>query len=383
MRDRKADLRVVSRRVYLLISLLLETVAAHGSLHSQSPTVIEGRGCSDCMRFTPTIVLGDETEAGSVAVGRGLIRLRDGSFVHATGGGELVRFSPTGRPVGRIGREGSGPLEFRSIDFLVSDPHDTLVVFDGSNGRAMTISPSHSQVRQFTLPHQVTSAAMLPNGDIAANVHSEDALRTGIPVRVFDRRSGAIRSSMGRRPLERVAANEAWAGWREVAVSPRGTIWTASRNRYVLEEWDREGNKLREIERRVPWFLPYAKRIDLSPSNAPQPSVSRLHVDGAGRVWVFVEVAATEWRRGVVARRPMPGIVPGYEPRSLSALYHTMVEVIDPDGRAVLASQRLPALAWGMLSDDLIYTDAQSDEGVPRFQLWRVQLNVASASAKE
>lgn len=368
--------------VRLLLSVALATLVASGRLQAQPTITIEGQGCRACLRFTPTILLGDESDAGAVAVGRGLIRLRDGSFVHATGRGELVRFSPTGRPAGRIGRKGSGPLEFRSIDFLLGDPHDTLIVFDGSNGRAATISPAQSQVRQFPITSQVTNAVLLPNGDIVANIPFEDARQIAMPVQVLDRRSGAIMSSFGTAVGERVEANEAWAGWRELAVSPSGTVWTARRNRYLLEEWDRDGRRLRAIERRTPWFMAYTTRTDLTPSSAPQPSIARLHVDGAGRVWVFVQVAATNWREGIEARRPMPGMVPGYEPKSLSAVYHTMVEVIDPDRRTVLASQRLPALAWGMLSDDALYSDAQADDGVPRFRLWRAALDVASQNGR-
>ncbi len=352
-----------------IVALALSISAA--SVHSQAPTVLRESMCRACLSIEQGITLGDATDAGAVSVGRGLLQLRDGSFLHADGrGGVLRRFSSRGLPLGEIGRAGSGPLEFREIDWIMRDSRDTLVVFDLGNGRASTISPTLKQVRQFSITHPVTSASFLPTGHIVANIHFADSPRVGVPVHVIDRNSGTILASFGRDDDETFDSRAAWAGWREIAVSPAGTIWTARRNAYRLEEWDAHGRKLRSLERRVNWFVPYSVRTRLSPTEAPQPHVERIHMDSDGRLWVFIAVPAADWRRSVVARRPSPGILPGFEPVSLSGIYDTIVEIIDTSSGSVIASARLADYAWGMLSDGLIYSDAQAEDGVPRYRLW-------------
>ena len=370
-------------RTNLLSVLVLGATLRGSSAWSQSTRVLQEALCASCVSIVPVLNLGEDAGLGALGAGRGLVQLRDGSFVHADGrGGALVKFSSAGVPLQRIGREGSGPLEFRRIDWLMRDGADSLLVFDLENGRAVTISPSGRQSRQFQMAYPVTSASFLPNGNIVANVHFDDSRLTRMPVHVLDRRSGAVLASFGHDSNRVYDAREAWAGWRELTVDPRGTIWTVRRNDYRLEASDARGKRLQSLERRVKWFAPYTVRSRLSPDDAPQPHVERVHADSFGRLWVFIAVPAHDWRKHIVARAATPGILPGYEPVSLSGIYDTIIEVIDVPSATVLASHRISDYGWGMVSDSLMYSDAQAADGVPRYRLWKVGFTRGSTSGR-
>lgn len=368
-------------RTKLLLGLVLGATLRGASASSQSSHVLREALCTACLSIVPALTLGEDTGLGTLGGGRGLVQLRDGSFVHSDGrGGVLVKLSSAGVPLQRIGREGSGPLEFRRIDWLMRDGSDSLLVFDLENGRAVTISPSGRQSRQFQMAYPVTSASFLPNGNIVANVHFADSRLTRMPVHVLDRRSGAVLASFGHDSNRVYDAREAWAGWRELTVDPTGTIWTVRRNDYRLEAWDARGKRLQSLERRVSWFAPYTVRTRLSPQDAPQPHVERVHADSFGRLWIFIAVPAQDWRKHIVERAATPGILPGYEPVSLSGIYDTIVEVIDTRSATVLASRRISDYGWGMVSDSLMYSDAQAADGVPRYRLWKVGFAGGSTS---
>lgn len=344
------------------------------TLGAQTASRLEGTGCRDCLRIVPHLVLGDSSDRGAISVGRGLVRRDDGSFVHAGVGG-LTLFTATGMPAGAIGRVGSGPLEFRRLNFIARGLADTLIVFDLGNGRLSKISPRLEQVAQFTLTNQVTNAVVLPTGSIVANIHFRDLDRLGVPLHVIDGRSGEVTHSFGLARTEAFDRKSAWAGFREIAVSPRGNIWSTRRNSYVLEEWTAAGEKIRQLERSAAWFHPYELREPLRPNSPPQPHIERIHVDSSGLLWVFAAVPALDWRENIVARKPTPGILPGFEPTSLSGIYDTIIEVIDPVTRRVLVTQRFDGFMWGMLSDSMMFSDAQDQAGFPTLQVWRVEVS--------
>ncbi len=378
---RRVTLTATRKAVVRLFAACALMVAMGTPLRAQTTLPLAGPGCENCLRVIPSAVLGDTTELGAVSPGRGLVQLDDGSFVHAGTNG-LSRFNAAGKPVGRIGRVGSGPMEFRRISFVARTPGNSLVVFDLGNGRVSVIDPRLQQNNQFTLANPVTDAVVLPSGDIVANIHSQDLSRSGVPLHLLDGKAGTIKSSFGLMKGENFDRKSAWAGFREIALSPTGTIWSARRNRYVLEEWDITGRMLRQLERTVEWFRPYEKRDVLGPSAPPQPNIESIYIDSKGLIWVFTAVGARDWRQNIVPRKPMEGIAPGFEPTSLSGIYDTMVEIIDPDTRRVLVSQRVDGLVWGMLSDSLIFSDAQDEDGFPTYQLWRVDVNNRSLLRK-
>lgn len=81
-----------------------------------------------------------------------VVRLSDGRIVVADGGldSRLSVFSPEGRYLGRLGREGDGPGEFRFIRSLQVGPNDSLYVFDVSLQRLTVFSAELGRARMAT-----------------------------------------------------------------------------------------------------------------------------------------------------------------------------------------------------------------------------------------
>lgn len=71
----------------------------------------------------------------------GAVRLSDGRVVVANGGNsQLVEFSPEGRYLSSIGRDGQGPGEFYWLTSLQRGPNDSLFAFDGQMQRLTVFS---------------------------------------------------------------------------------------------------------------------------------------------------------------------------------------------------------------------------------------------------
>lgn len=78
----------------------------------------------------------------------GVVRLGDGRIVIADRGSLDLRFySPTGEFLFRSGREGEGPGEFRSLEFLGVLPGDSLLTYDWRLRRIQLFDPSGSLLR--------------------------------------------------------------------------------------------------------------------------------------------------------------------------------------------------------------------------------------------
>lgn len=83
----------------------------------------------------------------------GAVRMSDGRIAVADRGAKQVRlFDAAGRHVLSVGREGSGPGEFGSVDRLTRAPGDTLVAYDGMQNRATVLTPDGRFVRVAGMP---------------------------------------------------------------------------------------------------------------------------------------------------------------------------------------------------------------------------------------
>lgn len=83
----------------------------------------------------------------------GAVRMGDGRIAVADRGAKQVRlFDAAGRHLLSMGREGSGPGEFGSLDRLVLGPGDTLLAYDGMQNRVTVLAPEGRFVRVAAMP---------------------------------------------------------------------------------------------------------------------------------------------------------------------------------------------------------------------------------------
>jgi len=112
-----------------------------------APSTVEVTG-------TPESVFADKDD-GSFTLYRvvGAVLTSDGGLVIGNGGNhEIVRFSRAGDLVWRVGGEGDGPEEFRSMTWLQGAGGDTVTVWDGRGRRASALDADgrFAWVRSFT-----------------------------------------------------------------------------------------------------------------------------------------------------------------------------------------------------------------------------------------
>jgi hypothetical protein len=114
-------------------------------------------------------------------------------------------------------------------------------------------------------------------------------------------------------------------------------IWTASLEQYRIEHWSPQGQLQRVLERTPAW-PPRATEGLGTPTIEPPNSIQAITEDSAGRLWVFISVAAPTWREG------WPANIRGEMSMSsiaLEKMLRTLVEVIDPVAGRVVARRQL------------------------------------------
>ena len=93
----------------------------------------------------------DETEMTLFQV-TDIVRTESGIIAAVNRGtDEVVLFDSRGEPVGRRGREGDGPGEFRRLSSVLSLGGDSIAAYDVSHKRLSVFGPSGALVREFTL----------------------------------------------------------------------------------------------------------------------------------------------------------------------------------------------------------------------------------------
>jgi hypothetical protein len=304
--------------------------------------IADAVACERCrIVFDTVLVIGDDEGLGSLP-GRGLSVARDSRgryFVHAGYANELQVFSASGTYLAHVSRPGAGPGELGQLARVLVGPGDTIHVLDNSLSRWTLFSPDLTYVRSVPTSFAIQSAPVLlvPSGELlVAQDLSHDSTRA-FPLHVIDR-SGASSRSFGplavgyRRDLSDVLR-------RSLAPGVNGEVWAAHRARYRIDLVDpTTGALVRKLEREASWFPPTDLIVSLGASaeEPPRARVFDLMVDAAGLLWTRISVPDARWRSAVVQRDETHiDIV------DETRYYDTIIEVLDPEARTLLASARL------------------------------------------
>lgn len=147
----------------------------------------------------------------------------------------------------------------------------------------------------------------LPGDSVLLSGYSLAPELVGVSVHVFSPEGERIRSfGEATHPITSQSELE---HVKHLALERDGGLWIASWDRYLIEHWSLEGDRLASFVRDVDWF------DDPSPPRALLPSVRQ---DRSGLLWVQVLV-----------------------PASSGSGHETIIEAVDPRAGQVLASRRL------------------------------------------
>jgi hypothetical protein len=272
-----------------------------------------------------------------------------------------------------IGRRGQGPGEFEGAAQVVNVPGDSILIIDLLLGRANVVTDDFRVVRTIALPTtEIVSVAVVawPNL-VILNATVRTADRIGWPLHLIDMSNSlaTIRKSFGHGGGELRGPGR--VGRESLVPSPTGGIWAAEAKRYRVSRWSNEGNLHIALERRPKWFSGLSRGTPGGPTVSPHPLITGVLEDEKGRVWVFCLVAKPNWAdawREAGSGRPTTGEFPASSLPAVNALYDTMVEVLDPEQKRLVASRRIPrtVIEPVQASDGIrALSYAETSEGVP------------------
>lgn len=201
---------------------------------------------------------------------RGAVRMPDGGLAVANGGeNQVLFFDTSGRLKSAVGRQGSGPGEFRWLYAMWPGAGDTVVAFDRSHRRVTRLTADGvagtAPVTPATGGFVVIGAGMFSNGDVLGftqiRAPGPEVVGKVTPDRELFASNDTVARSLGvfegielylghspdGGPL--LLFGEAPFGvWTRFAVE-NDTVWTFHNRDYAFEARDREGRTLARYSR--------------------------------------------------------------------------------------------------------------------------------------
>ena len=331
--------------------------------------------CEACeLRATRRLTLGtDEHDAVLMDAPASVARDSRGIYYVAQRTTPPLVFDSSGRFVRHLGRKGKGPGEVEDALAVLIGPGDSLHVIEFFSGRRSVFSPSGTFVRLIQLQGNVGIAAMLPNGDMAINRGFYEAFRDGAPLQIVGPEGEASPPFGGNQPVPLQGDQQQLS--RQLAVARTGDIWAAHYKEYRFSLWRRDGTLVRHYERPNDFFRPDESFVVQRDHSTP-PRVTSIHEDGAGRVWVTVQVSAPsdQWNAALGEPRRAPNGTVTYPQQMRGRMYHTLIEVFDVRAGTILVSRRFPFHVVDALGDGEYAAYRQNEDGVPYVDIWRVDL---------
>jgi hypothetical protein len=152
-----------------------------------------------------------------------------------------------------------------------------------------------------------------------------------------------------------------------------GTFWAVRTTSYVIEQIDTLGRVLSSWNRAPAWFRGDEQWRTPSTARPPPAQVTAVYEDRAGRLWVTTLIPDSAWRQSVSDSTMASGKA-SWRIANYDKYFDTVLEVLDPATRRVLASRRLDGCLPFLLDDRLLGSFGTSANGVPTVDLWRVRL---------
>lgn len=363
-------------RGMVLLGVSVGYLGAPCALEGQAVVTLEDRdSCTDCrIQMRRLLTIGDSIGPGIVDGEDHIWSIDSDGRMYHTGyhiAPEIRVFGPNGRFLELLGRDGSGPGEFRGRSTLFIGAGDTLRVFNWGNRAYSIFGPDRRLVRVHSAPLIPTSVLESPSGElIAAGLLRLPGAR-GYPLHRLERTGGHI-SSFG--------ALEPYGGIRTsllarnlVADRSANSFFSLNRYRFSVEEWTWSGSLVRTFVAEPSWFAP------LKPESGPD-----LPLDGTsplaavlvggriaeGMLWLVFNVPDPKWPDAFhVYGQPS---VHGIEPSKIH-MWDSMIVVIDLARETIIKRARTSRWITGMVGGHAV-VQSEAGLGHPLAEIWSLHL---------
>lgn len=343
--------------------------------------------CAQCsIRKSVTARFGDVDGPGAIpGIPSSVVVDAQGRFLVIFPSTAPMLFGSDGRFVQQVGRMGGGPGEFRDPRNAVR-AGDSIAIIDF--GRVSILGPDLQLTRTVSLsgltPVEVVPVDW-PSSVLISGTGLVDTDLVGWPLHILDvsKDVATVVKSFGENEgvlipdLPQLVRRHVTIG-RNAA-----TIWAVGPYTYGLTQWSRDGRLQRHFRRDAAWGPDGSGRLRGGPEVAPGPRVAAIHEDEAERLWVITHIPSATWREawrdmtdrariassaGDVAARLFP---------SSSALYQSMIEVIDPARPGVVTREQLNGYVTQVLPDGRWIVYRESTTGVPYLEVITASLEGA------
>lgn len=324
----------------------------HGAIAVAGPQAQTSRpACrvSCDIRLERIAVLGRETDSIDLLDRSTIARLSGGEFaVTPTSiNGTVAIYSPDGRLLRLLSREGLGPNELVRPTAIRRLPGDTLAVYELGVNRETLMNPDGRIVRRRRLEAIPKPYAYAVCGDdLVLSHHLRTPSRAGFLFHVIDPSSGRVGRSFGSAASGRSTVNGLVPAARPVSAINQSRFWASDPERARFELYETSGTLVRTLAPQLAWFV-------APPSGAPEGVLSHrgravtrvysIQADGEDLLWVFAVRAgprslALERKAGASHVPQDPGDEQDYE---------TLISAVDGKTGLVLATTVHRGLLFG------------------------------------
>ena len=353
---------------------------------AQEVTVLTENLCASCaLEITPDVLLGADGES-VIGSAWDIQRLSDGRFTMAfqniSAWAEFTVFSADGSDFRRVGREGEGPGEYGHVVW-VREYGEELYVFDNLRRRMTVLDSAFEAVRTAPvgcLECNGFDMAMLPDGRVALNYFMPGGSReeafsadAGFALHILGP-DGQTLHSMDEIPTKS-PLTPTEDPYRFLDVATDGSLLSLHLTSYRIDRWDpATGELLETFARGADWF-PDGQSYShaAAPGRPPTTGTRAMHLDDAGRVWVYISRPAPDWEDRL--ERTPPDAHPEWGPWKYGpGSSEGVIEVLDLESGRVLVSQVLDLEGgWGQFFAPG-WMATYDEEGIPQYRMWRVSL---------
>ncbi len=289
-----------------------------------------------------------------------------------------VVYDRQGRFIKQIGTRGQGPGEFIRAMTAMVVPGDSVAIFDGPAQRTTVVAPDLSISRLIRTPVQVMGglAAGWPSQVILSGSLTT-AAGVGWPLHIVSLVGSEAVASAHFGPGDgTVLPGRSGVNVQQLAAARTGGLWSADVTQYRLTLWSLQGQQLKTLERRPPWFNSSPGGSLGTPSSPPPSGIVAIYEDPmSGHVWVFVRVAASTWRDAWPSQTSAGVREVSMRDIALEKLFATRIEVLNPATGRVVARGALDAFVLNTLSNQRVATYVVDSAGLPRVEIVSLRIS--------
>ncbi len=290
-------------------------------------------------------------------------------LLHDPPSGGVAIYDSAGRFLKRVTRRGGGPGEVRNVLSAGFGPGDTLWVLDQPlRLHAYTPPPALEYVRTVQF-ERITLGRISRFGVLVSGAMRNTAF-TPPELIGWD---GRLLARFGRA----AEMNQADVHMGAVFAIDSTRIWSASSERYEVDEISAGGTLVRRIAPNVEWFRDVERSRQMPWEARPSPQINAISVDDQGLLWVLVRRAHRDWApdptlrpstAGPIAIRGLPSLF------QMQRLYETVLEVFDPESGTLIASRTFDGTVFGFGAPRMLAAVGETSEGHVSMHLLQVDL---------